>query len=360
MNNKVLLVSCDGLGTGGVQNVMMNIVRNLSCKNQFDVLVFTDEQRYYDEEFLKYGNIYRIPHKKRKIDFYIRFFRILKGTYKILKNGNYNVIHCHNEKEAAICLLAAKLAGIPNRISHSHVNDNLKKNMVAEVYYKLYGFLIDIYATCKIACSKVSADSFFGQKAKYNVIVNPIDLKKLDYKKHKYKESDYINFIHVGFFSDNKNQQFILEVFSKIKRYIPNVHLNLIGFGDEYKKILEEKIHKLGLDESVQILPPDSDVPYLFSQSDYMIFPSKREGLGIALLEAQAMGVKCFVSSTVPFEADAGLCEFYDLEMGSEVWAERIVKYIREDRPRTYVDMSKYDIDNICRIYEKIYNGESL
>ena len=50
---KVLMVSCEGLGNGGVQSVMMSIVRNLKNKYDFDMLLFTDERRYYDDEFEK-------------------------------------------------------------------------------------------------------------------------------------------------------------------------------------------------------------------------------------------------------------------------------------------------------------------
>ena len=43
--NKVLMVSCEGLGHGGVQDVIMNIVRGGSDKQHFDILVFTNEKR---------------------------------------------------------------------------------------------------------------------------------------------------------------------------------------------------------------------------------------------------------------------------------------------------------------------------
>ena len=48
---RVLMVSCEGLGNGGVQAVIMSIVRNLKNKYIFDILLFTDERRFYDNEF---------------------------------------------------------------------------------------------------------------------------------------------------------------------------------------------------------------------------------------------------------------------------------------------------------------------
>ena len=39
---------------------------------------------------------------------------------KILKNKKYDVIHCHNEYESGLCILAAFFAGVKIRISHLH------------------------------------------------------------------------------------------------------------------------------------------------------------------------------------------------------------------------------------------------
>lgn len=353
---KVLMVSCDNFANGGVQNVIMNIVRNMSHKYQFDVLLFSKEKTYHEDEFINYGKIHRIPCKERRIDYYLRFFKIFRRTYKILKNENYDIIHCHKVRESAACILAAKLAKVPIRISHIHVNDNFKANIIRKIYDKFYVFLLNRFCTNKLACSKIAGESVFGENSNFEVIVNPIDLKKFDYNKYEHNDAKDINFIHVGSFSDNKNQEFLLDVFYEIKHTISNVKLDLIGFGDEYKNKLGQKIKSLGLDDCVKILPHDSNVPEYLAKSDYMIFPSKREGLGIALLEAQAMGVRCFVSSYVPPEANAGLCEFYDLESGHKEWAKDIIEYIKNNPERNFADMSNFNIENICKKYDNIYS----
>src|SRR5699024_9779687 len=106
----------------------MNICRNLPSV-KFDTLLFTDETRYYDNEFKKMGGtIHRIPHYegsnvfRRRLDYYVRFLRIFVNIYVILKNNNYDVIHCHNELESGICNLAAYLAGVKIRIAHAHTS----------------------------------------------------------------------------------------------------------------------------------------------------------------------------------------------------------------------------------------------
>jgi len=88
---KVLQVSCEGLGNGGVQAVIMGICRHMPDVH-YDIILFTSERRYYDDEFeMLGGKIFRIPNYeglskfRKKLDYYIRFFRIFMGTYEIIK-----------------------------------------------------------------------------------------------------------------------------------------------------------------------------------------------------------------------------------------------------------------------------------
>lgn len=55
MKKKILFVNSQCLQRGGIQSVVMSIVRGLSKEFTFDILVFSDEKGWYDEEFLSYG-----------------------------------------------------------------------------------------------------------------------------------------------------------------------------------------------------------------------------------------------------------------------------------------------------------------
>jgi len=356
MKKRVLMVSCEGLGNGGVQNVMMNIVRNLSHEYSFNMLLFTDEKRYFDEEAEKYGTIYRIPNKKTRVDYYIRFFRIFFRTYKLLKKNSYDIIHCNNDYESGICLLAAYLTNVKVRVVHSHIVFNPQNgNFIRRIINKFYRLLLNKYSTNRISCSKTSGESIYSKK--FDVVVNPIDLNRFDFRKRKKGEDETINFVHIGRFCELKNQVFIVDTISNIRNKIPKIRLTLIGYGDEYKEKIETAIKKYNLKDIIEFLPRDADVPEILGNSDYMIFPSKKEGLGIALLEAQAMGVYCFVSTGVPQEADAGLCEFLDLNLGHKLWAERIADYIKSEEKKTQAkNIDKYSLKTMCDRIKYIYN----
>lgn len=92
---------------------------------------------------------------------------------------------------------------------------------------------------------------------------------------------------------------------------------------------------------------------------DYMIFPSKWEGLGIALIEAQLASVPCFISDKIPNEADLGLCNIISLERSSKEWADNINNYINKNTFNKSINKEKaekYDIKNIITILEKMYS----
>lgn len=361
---KILEVSCNGLTNGGVQQVIMNIVRNLSNDFIFDVLVFTKEKEYFDDEFLSYGgNIFRIPHKSKKngkeIDFYYRGIKIIIGTYKILKNnGPYRAIHCHNYFESALCIIAAKMAGVKIRIVHSH-NDLsvVKYSKTRKMLQKVYKCIINKFATKKVGCSQAALKYLFGNRNDGIVINNAIDLEKFNVEKLSIEptNSKGLRLLHVGNFSSQKNQTFLIEIAAKLKRNKFPFNLTLVGGKTPYLDIVKELIRKYELEKEINILPQDSNIPYEMYNADLFLFPSKYEGLGIVLIEAQAVGLHCLVSDAIPPEADLGNIEFIHSYLIDE-WVDRIKELHLYKGKKKFVDMSTYDIKNIIKIYKNLYN----
>lgn len=363
---RILLVSCEGLGRGGVQAVMMSIVRTLSEKYIFDIILFTGKKRDYDEEFLSYGgNIYRIPNYdkknkfRRRIDFYLREKRIYKGALRCIEqNGPYIAIHCNNGFEGAPCLKAAYKKGIPVRILHTHVITH-KTRWIRKIMNRHYLWEIKKYATQLVGCSEWANETMFGCKTRALVINNPYNDKKFCSGKYSMIKNNF-EIIQVGNYSALKNQIFSLHVFRDILDIYPNAVLHLVGFDvDGYELKIREEIRGLEMINSVKLHSSDADIPYLLSESSIFIFPSLYEGFGIVAIEAQSMGVHVFASDTIPKNIDTGGCTFLSLSLGSNEWAKQIVSWYEANRDiPQYYDCSAFTEKVIMHKYEALYEGK--
>ena len=362
---RVLMVADRGLGRAGIPAVMMAIIRGLKDEYQFDLVLFTDEVRYYDAEVLSYGGkIFRIPHYqggssiRRRLDYYIRGRKLYREIRKILReNGPYDVVHCHNFYESALCVKAAYKAGVPVRITHNHTclkADKKLRNLIDDRYLKL----MRKFATHKIACSPESGKVMFGTYEEALAVYNAYDGTRFDPGLYPEKKREKLTITQIGSFSENKNQLFTLAVLRAIvDREIP-AEVNFIGFGD-YKAVVEKKADALGLTEYVKFHAADADTPKLLSQSAACMFPSVKEGFGIVLVEAQAMGVRCYVSDSIPKDADAGGCTFLPLSAGAEAWADKMIAdYHQTGGVRGQFDCSAFSMETIMKTYRAIYRGE--
>ena len=368
---KILLVSCEGLGNGGVQAVMMGIVRNLSCKYKFDVLLFTNEKRHFDDEFLSYGGeIIRVPKYegncefRKKIDYYIRGPRLYHSVKKLLcDHGPYAAIHCNNEFESAMILKAAKNAGVPIRIAHTHHTYVAPK--VSKFWLKgfnaLYLKIIKKYATFLVGCSSEACLSVYGEHSNCLVVDNPYDERKFSPNVDAFGQSREMVLMQVGSFSPRKNQMFSVRVLVEIKKQYPNAKLNLVGFNmGSYQEKLEMLIEELGVKENVNILPHDTNIVQYLETAAAFIFPSVKEGFGIVLIEAQAMGVKCYASDTVPKSTDRGGCVYLSLGDGPKVWADKIIEDYETYRGRhQFYDCTQFTYRRTMETYDKLYSGEN-
>lgn len=352
---KVLVVANTDLGIGGIQSVIMSILRSLSDEFQFDIVVFDHTHTNYEEEVLRQGKIFTVQNRvtgdsfRKKIDYYIRFHRNYRELKNIIKeNGPYVAIHCHNFYEAAIGLLVAKQERIPNRIVHSHsVLYVDKKKFIRRVYQAIYRRIMLRTATNFVACSQAAGEYLYGKKSDVQVVPNGIDVSK--FSKLQSQCTNQWSFIQVGRWGPLKNQLFTIEVFAHIYRAHPEARLTFIGGGDkEYLCRIKEKSQDLNVEKAVVFLPENTDIPKEMAKNNALMFPSVFEGFGIVAIEAQAVGIKCFASTGVPREVNLGNVYFLNLLDGSERWANAISEKIEQTgTKRHYVNITSLSLIHI-------------
>ena len=361
---RVLMVSCDGLGNGGVQAIMMGIVRSLSNLYHFDMLLFTSERRFYDDEFEKYGKIFRIPKYEgtcklaEKMDPYIRDVYIYYYLCKILsREKSYDVIHCNKEYESAPLLLAAYKHHIPVRICHTHVIHNGGTSLLSIINY-VRKKILNKFANVRIGCSTEACKTlYYGD---FSVLNNFYDDDRFHFSPKMIGNSKLLILSQVGSVSVVKNQLFSLDVLRCILDNGCDAVLNIVGFDNDlrYKKVIIDRIDELKLENKVVLHPGDADIPSILRSSSCFIMPSLHEGFGIALIEAQAIGLHCFASSRIPRSTDCGNVEYLNIDTGANVWAERILEWHSYYTGiNNYSDTSKYKKSMLCDSVKKIYNS---
>ena len=161
---------------------------------------------------------------------------------------------------------------------------------------------------------------------------------------------------HVGRFSEEKNHSFLLRVFESVYRKNPDAFLLLVGDG-ELKERIADEMKAMGLESRVKVLSNRTDIPRLLKAMDVFVFPSLYEGLGIALVEAQAAGLRCIVSDKVPDEAFVTdlVCPL-SLSEPVDRWRDAVLDENRRGRYRNRLE--EYDIRSCVGRLEKLYLGE--
>ena len=371
MNPTRVLFIAGSMDIGGVQSCIMNFVRTVPPEQvRFDVIVFAREEGRHEAELRQYADIYRIhllkaPNKYLSIPCTLLNDIALRGKLRrfLKTHGPYDAIHTDVLKGTAPAMEAARALGIPVRIAHCHVDRPDRLNPFDAWYYRWCAGRIEKSATVKLAVSEKAINLLFDHHDA-RVIKNPIvDLTRLDPRKYGSAPHAELRLIQIGTFSRRKNQRFSLDILKRLVEMGVPAKLSLVGFPlDEpaYIHALEGHIKALGLEEDVAFLPKDTDVPLALSRSDYMLIPSLREGLPSVALEAQAMGVPCFLSDAITRDADCDLCVFLPLDAGAEAWAGEILRY-REAHgaEKRYVDMSAWDQREVVKAYMQIWQGRN-
>lgn len=338
---------------GGVESVIMNYYRNIDKSEvQFDFICDNDSTD------IPYKEIEKLGGKVILIPPYQKIFKYHRELKKVLKDGNYKIVHSHINTLSVFSLFAAKCAGVPIRIAHSHSTTN-KKEWKKNLLKIILRPLIKLFATDYMACTEHAGRWMFGdrqyEKGNVYLLNNAIDLEKFKYdetvRKEKRKElgieNDTFVIGHVGRFVEQKNHKFLIDIFNELYKSNKKVMLLLVGQGPLMDEI-KEKVKTLRLDKCVKFLGQRQDINDLYQAMDLFLFPSLYEGLGMVMIEAQCSGLQCICSTEVPkIVKITDKIYFIDLKESYSVWVSKINECIKKNNIRTIkneITKSGYDI----------------
>lgn len=358
---KVLVIITTAFSpVGGLATVMMNYYRVLDkSKIHIDFASTNEIESSLLSEISAYGSKYfQLPRRGNVLKYW--------NAVRLLSK-NYNIIHVHaNSSTALIELSAAIAAGVPKRIHHNHTS----KTQHQIINALLHPFFKHSY-TDAIACSQLAGDWLFG-KGKYVILRNAINLHKFVYnadvrelvrKKYNIQSNEFV-LGHVGKFMEAKNHYFLIKLFAVYHSKHPNSKLLLVGDGVLRAKI-ETWISESGCAESIILAGLRSDVSALVQAMDIFVFPSLYEGMPLSVMEAEASGLPCLISSNVTNDVNIGeAVKMKSLDDGPNSWAividsfdYAISREVRCHNNYELITKAGYNIENEANELLKIYNS---
>ena len=368
MDKRRVCCFCEKWESGGIESFLHNVIMEMDLSQlEIDIVASQICESVFTADLKEKGvKFYELSGSQRKLWQNHKTFR------QLLEKRQYDVVHLNIFQGFSLYYAyLAKRYGVPIRIAHSH-NTALRQSRTR--WLKL---LVHNAAKCFLAknatdywgCSKLAAEFMFPKDVveKYEFIPNGIDVDKFRFdnkvREKIRKDLDIENKIvigNVGRLCYQKNQEYLLEVFAKLQSQKPNSVLLLVGEG-ELKAELRQKAEKLGIADKVIFYGVTDKVEQLLWAMDLFVFPSRFEGLGIAVVEAQAAGLPVICSDNVPDEAVVtDLVQKIKLSAGMDSWTEEILhsqNYADRLEANTQVQKSGFAVGDVSRRVEKTYLG---
>ena len=361
---------------GGAESRIMDLYRHMDRSVvQFDFVVHSKEEGYFNEEIRKLGGrIFRVPRFR-----VLNYFSYCRAWKKLLQEhrdadgrSEFHMIQGHMTSTAAIYLPIARKCGIETTIAHARsagVDKGLKGILTRFLRRNL-----SKKADYLFTCSELAGISVFGKKAveqgRTRFLPNAIDCQKFapdplvreKIRRELGIENCYV-IGHVGRFHYAKNHEYLLRVFAElVKRKTRDYVLLLLGEGSgmEDIRILSRE---LGLGDKVYFLGNKSNVNDYYQAMDYFVYPSRFEGMPGTIVEAQTAGLRCLMSDTICKEVIATeLVTTRSIREDPGLWADEIEQHLQYQRSSRVDEMKElgFDVHGQAVLMTDFYTKEKL
>jgi len=364
-----ILHAIDTSGPGGAETIFVELATHFNNGNYRSYAVIKREG--WVSKTLRKRNIEPIIIDNKGS---FNLFYLLKLVY-FIKNNRINILQSHLFGSNIYSSMAGIICGIPV-VSVFHGNVDIDNN---EKYLSLKSKIINKGSTRIIFVSEYLRNYLLAimsiDISKCQVIHNGIKLGKFrKLIKHKFREqlglleSDIL-IGSIGNIRPAKNYNILVDAAASLilKDGHKNYKFLIVGAGDNALQLeLQEKISKLGLQESILFLGFRNDIDIILSNLDCFVLCSTTEGFSISIVEAMACGVPivatmCGGPEEILTNGNNGLL----VEANNSVFlAESITKivndsYLREKLVKNALIevKQKYDFKLMTESYKSIYDN---
>lgn len=347
----------------GIETFLLNMNRFMSEEIVFDYVIENDHTIHQAAIDEKGGKCFFISPKRKMLRNLRDWCRVLKqnkGTAAAVYFNMYSLAW-------SVPILLARLYGY-RVVVHAHNNNLHNCGALLRMLHKCNKQLLKLMKITRLTNSTLSTEFFFGSK-EAEMICCAIETPRFAFREQartQIREELAIGDGHLygfaGRIAYQKNPLFLIDVFAEIRKIDQKAQFVVCGEGDMMEEV-KERAQKHRLD--VHFVGSVPNVQDYYQAMDLFLLPSRFEGLGIVLIEAQTSGLPSVTSAdVVPKEAKVTeLLEYVSLEESAEHWARRCVdKLLNAPKHReqyaAIVGATAFDIRNEAPRLGQILCGE--
>ena len=242
---------------------------------------------------------------ERKINLFKDFYALYL-LVKVINDENFDLVHTLTPKAGLLGILAAWINQVPVRIHTFQGEVWANKKGLWRFVLRLLDKLVAKLTTNVLVVSESERQYLIGEKIvskSKSCVLGSGSISGVDFLRfHKdeanrellrrelYLDENDVLFIYVGRMNVDKGLLDLAEAFHLLAKEMPNVYLHMIG-PDEENIISKLASIKHDIKNRLSFMPYTNQPELAMLPADVFILPSYREGFGVVIIEAAALGI---------------------------------------------------------------------
>lgn len=300
---RVLHIVTRFLKWGGAERNTYYSIRGLDPNRyRVDLAVGRDSQLDLLENY-EHGQVFQVKTLVRDPNPLLDLLALFQ-LYRLIKSGNYDIVHTHTGKAGILGRLAARMAGVPIIIHGLHGTMTSPNPVLDRIYLfldRFTGRFTDCFVSVGEDLKQRYIERGIGNPSKYRVIHSGMNLdsfynagdlpKEAIIKKRRELgvADDELVIGKVASLEPRKGHKYAISATKELIQHHTNIKLLFVGDG-WYRPKLEEMVQQNNLEDSIVFTGYREDIAEVMATFDIVILTSLWEGLPQVLVQAAAIG----------------------------------------------------------------------
>ena len=290
-----ILILSTHFNTGGITSYILSIAKGLVQKGHRVYVVTSGGDRVND--LMELGAQHIAVDLKTKSELSYKIYGNLSQIIKIVKSEKIDCIHAQTRVTQVLASFVSFFTGVPYVTTcHGFFKPRLSRRI-----FPCWGKAV--IAISEQVCDHLTNDFKYPENRIF-IVPHGLEEKKEIWSEKQKQDRRKILQLNPGAIvgmvarlSDVKGQDILIKAMAQVVEKFKDVNLVLVGEG-KFKNTLVSLVKELSLERNVFFLPIINDQQNILPLFDIFVMPSRQEGLGLSVMEAQAHGV-CVIASDV-------------------------------------------------------------